>query len=35
MTLRNIFVLINRLDLANQCEVNADLDVFRRAGFDF
>lgn len=34
-TLRSIFVVLNRLDLANQCHVGSDLAQFRAAGFDF
>ncbi|WFD32466.1 Peroxisomal membrane signal receptor PTS1 [Malassezia sp. CBS 17886] len=35
-TLRSISViLMNELDLANECHVGANLDVFRRGGFDF
>lgn len=34
-TLRSIFVVLNRLDLANQCTVGSDLEQFRAAGFEF
>lgn len=34
-TLRSIFIMLNRMDLANQCEIGADMDVFRDAGFEF
>ncbi|WFD04033.1 Peroxisomal membrane signal receptor PTS1 [Malassezia obtusa] len=34
-TLRSIFVVLNRLELANACHVGSDLAQFREAGFDF
>ena len=34
-TLRSIFVVLNRMDLANACHVGSDLQQFRDAGFDF
>lgn len=34
-TLRSIMVVLNQFELANQCEVGTDLEVFRRAGFEF
>lgn len=34
-TLRSIMVVLSQYDLANQCQVGTDLEVFRRAGFDF
>lgn len=34
-TLRSIMVIMNRMDLANQCHVGSDLAPFRQAGFEF
>ncbi|WFD20901.1 Peroxisomal membrane signal receptor PTS1 [Malassezia caprae] len=34
-TLRSIMVVMDQFELANQCQVGTDLDVFRRAGFEF
>ncbi|WFD44140.1 Peroxisomal membrane signal receptor PTS1 [Malassezia psittaci] len=34
-TLRSIFVVMNRMDLANECHVGSNMEQFRKAGFDF
>ncbi|WFD28715.1 Peroxisomal membrane signal receptor PTS1 [Malassezia nana] len=34
-TLRSIMVVLQEIDLANKCRVGADLDSFRKAGFEF
>lgn len=34
-TLRSIMVVLQQVDLSNKCQVGADLELFRRAGFEF